>query len=828
LTQNRQRNGRGGLFGTGRQLGALRQTAIQPAGIPTMPHVQPQRYEVGSNLTKLAQSLSTLNTGLNALAGVNAREKADPASQANKEWIAKRQQMSLEELRQEALNNTADGQLVRQDALNVLLAEKTSAAFRRKVSEFYHTEFDKTAGDWNSEYARLEQEFASSLGDNDLAKGAFFELNKGFRETMFAQDQTQKIDYTKQQIGSAITDSLRNAIEDASLGGKSPQEFASIIFNKAASMGDFMTLSPQERDETIFQLAQEYALQGREDVVRTLLESERGEIGQPLMKVYPNQALKLINQALEQGVKEEEAKNWKDLYSFMKLVDNGELTPEHAAQFEASRQVTPQQFAKGLAQSDANREALLARKVQEDASREAKQTHDRAWTQLQWAAYAALERVGGIKDIEDSYIPNEKGTGVKQISSEELVKVTIARKEAEWREWEEAQIAQGGDEAQILKTSNQMRFKWYASNNIVNEKWARQLNGIASRLTTMDFSKQDDALVEHGLQVARLYRDLKSSNPAYLDSLMSDKTAREFLDYHADAMEDEGMGEKAALLAASQHIGLPDSEKLKRRLTPQDLEDVVLHVAKKFGLDERSHHIIESKARQLGERGGADNETLKSKLVKDFERSTVVYNGVPIFNHRDLPPDFLPLLDTIIQERFTQYGQEYGLERADDLYVERDSSGSHFVVKSKSLGGMLVGAQPIDAQTLLEVRKQKEQKRLAAYQAQIAKRDKRQAAIDKVKALQSQALQRQALEREFNETQAQMIRFPQGWVKASLQEKLDKLHDELLTFEAQDLIRKGATPDTPEWKQWRANHGRDVRALEEIWREQQQTKKEKK
>jgi len=368
-----------------------------------------------------------------------------------------------------------------------------------------------------------------------------------------------------------------------------------------------------------------------------------------------------------------------------------------------------------------------------------------------------------------------------------------------------------------------MRFKWYASNNIVNKKWASQLNGIAARLTTMDFAKEGDELVNHGRQVAALYRDLKAANPAYLDTLITDKNAREFLDYQADAMEEEGMSEKAALLAASQHVALPDDEKLKRHLKPQVLDGLTTQIADRFGLDERSYSLIANRVQKLAARGGADNETIINKLTRDLERSMIVYNGVPIFNNRELPPDFLPLLDHVVKERFKQYGEEYGLPDAQDLYVERDSSGSHFVVKSKSLGGMSVGAEPINASQLAGARPQIKQQREEAYRQKIG-RARHDNKMNKDAAYHL----RQSLTQELTQASAQMAVTHGTWPREALQEKINNLTDELLSLEAQDLIEQGHNPDSREWRQWKAKHGRDVSYLEKIWhakQQQQQTNK---
>ncbi|SFQ37959.1 pseudouridine-5'-phosphate glycosidase [Nitratireductor indicus] len=83
----------------------------------------------------------------------------------------------------------------------------------------------------------------------------------------------------------------------------SAQEAAEIIFAKSASNRDFLGLSGQEQNDTLFALAEEYAEQGREDLARALLEgSRKGADGKPLPSLmdiprYSTKAIKLIERA---------------------------------------------------------------------------------------------------------------------------------------------------------------------------------------------------------------------------------------------------------------------------------------------------------------------------------------------------------------------------------------------------------------------------------------------------------------------------------------------------------------------------------------------------
>ncbi len=50
-----------GLFGTNAQIRPIKQTAIQPTGIPGSTFVRPQQREVGTNSQRLGEALAALN-----------------------------------------------------------------------------------------------------------------------------------------------------------------------------------------------------------------------------------------------------------------------------------------------------------------------------------------------------------------------------------------------------------------------------------------------------------------------------------------------------------------------------------------------------------------------------------------------------------------------------------------------------------------------------------------------------------------------------------------------------------------------------------------------
>jgi len=809
-TVTKSKRAQGGLWGSGRQIHPLSQTSIQPAPVPRTPFVQAQRIEAGGNLTRLAQALSGFNQSLNNLANTQAQTKADPNSRDNREWIAKRQQMSLDELREEAKNNTPNGIRVREDALNLLLAEPAVAQFKRDFWQFYNTEFDKTSGDIGTAFEQYREQYAATL-PTEIARGNFYQRTNQFRNDILDKDQEQKVAYTVQQLGSALTDSFRNTIEDATSQGKSPEEAAALVFGNGATMADFMSLTPQERDEAILSLAKEYALQGNLPQVKALLEADRGSLGKALIhgdSKLAIAALTLIKQASATHTQEKQDKDWRIIAEFNKHVREGTLDDELAEYFNQTGSLSPARIGAGREQSDANREALLAKREKAQAEQAALEHHNQEKLAVVAAAYDALSDVNGIIRLQDVEIPNERGTGTKTLTKSQLVEEVVAIKEAEW----EASIAQAEDPKQALAIATQERIKWYASNNIPNKRWEGQLNGLAARATTMDLSK-GGPLVEHVKSVAGLYRDLKSSNPAYLDTIMPEGNSREFLESYSEALE-LGMDEGAALLDASQMVARPDVEKRKVRLEPKARQQLIEDIAYDLGIDERSHYMIERKIERLSERG-ASSEIIRERLQKDIERTGFVHNGVLIFNHRDLPPDFLPLVNDILKSTHAENREAYGLpDNIDDLYIERDSSGSHWVVRSKQLAGMIVGSQAILAQTLDEQRQKIKEKRRGQFQQALTG------------ARHSEKMRRDPDYHFEHETQAELEYWQEqlssdkaSWPYQIIQNNIDRLSDDLVAYQAQKLVRDGILPNSKQWNEWKAKHGRDVRDLEQLYQQ---------
>jgi len=700
-----------GLFGTRAQVGALKQTSIQPTGIPGSTFVRPQERRVGGNASALAEALGGLNTALQNFATVKAVEDQDPQSRANQEWIARRQQMGLDQLREEAKNGTPDGIRIREDALNAMLGERANDDFRKAWLEFYNDEFDRTSGDAATEYERMRQEFAAGL-PTEIARGSFYRLTKDHFSAWMQKDVEEKVSYAKQELNTTVVDSFRNSIDDArGICGKSAADAARIVFAKSASNRDFLGLSGAEQNETIFQTAQAYALAGDEEMARALLETARpGAGGKTIpalstVPAYAEKSFRLIEQASITRRKEARKSGLSTMTADEALVDQGAFTEAEAEKRKGGGLYSDDELADMVGRSRRVRLATEAKWQAAKQKQELKAHSEREEDRLYAQAFAAMGRFGGINQIRDIDIPSPTGEGFKTVSRQQQIDAVVRMKEADFTSKQEELVKSGTAPEDARAQVNRLRVDWYAGNKIVNEEWQNTLNGIAGR-ASMDTLLQKGEVTAYLKDSAKLYRDLKATNPAYLSNVLTDAKSREFLEAYDNAVSNRRMPEDEALTYAAHVTAQPENLKAKSMISRDDADKLARSTLRGLGVDERSSNYayVMDRVSNLSANGLTDKE-IKRKIEEDILSTAVPINGMLVFDHRDLPDDFPELMQEEIKARFEARGKDFGITDPNDLYAVADGSETKWYVMSKSLGGLYpIGSEPITPQ-MLEARR---------------------------------------------------------------------------------------------------------------------------
>jgi hypothetical protein len=721
-----------GLFGTGARIAPLRQTPIQPTGIPGSTYVRPQERQVGGNVQRLAEALGSLNSNLQNIGAVISAQEDDPNSRANREWIAKRQQMSADQLREEAKKGTPNGVRAREDALNALLGERANDDFRKKWLEYYNTEFDQTSGDANAEYQRMRAEYAEAL-PTEIARGNFYRLTDEHHRAWMEKDAETKVTYVKQQVNTTVVDGFRNSVDDARHAGKSAQEAAAMVFAKSASNRDFLGLSGQEQNDTIYRLAEEYALNGDEDMAKALLEGIRkgadGKPLPPLMKIagYTDKAIRLLDQAGDMRIR----KMRKDgLGSFMAddvLVLRGAFTEEEAKKRKGAGLYSDVELANMVDRSNHNRATIEHKAAQDAQRRKLRVQSDREEQGVYAQAFNQMDRLGGINRVHDVGVSSPTGEGTRTVSKQAIIDHVIDLKEDAFNEQQETLVANGTDPATAKAQVDRMRVDWYAGNNVANKSWQNTLNGIAGRATT-DTLLQKGEVSAYMKQSAALYRQLKSVNPAYLSTILTDKKSREFLEAYDTAVNHRKMPEDEALVHAALWTAKPEAEKARSMMPHADADKLATKTLKSIGsswlplsgggLDARNvnYQYAMSRIEEMS-LNGATEEEIKDNLESEILDTSVPINGVLVFANRDLPNDFPDLMQGELDKRFKDLGAKYGITDPSDLYVVADGSESKWYVVSKSRPGLLIGADPITSGTLEKAREE----RRVAHEGEIRK-----------------------------------------------------------------------------------------------------------
>lgn len=729
-----------GLFGTNSPTPQLQQIRLQPQGTPGSTFIRPAQVQTGGNLRALADALGGLNSALQSYAQVQDAVQDDPNSRANKEWVAKRQQMTIEELRAEAETGTHGGVRVRQDALEGLLGERANADFRQAWATYYNTDFDRANGDVDAEYNRLREEYAEGL-PSEVARGNFYRLSDNHREAVITADTEEKLTAAKQQVNATIVDSWHVQIGDAVKAGETdPAKIAQAVIEGSATNATFYGLSGQEQIETVWALAERVALDGNPELAKALLETPRKAAdGSTLPAIstlgnYTVKAAKLVESA--QGVKQaaSDAQSFPVRLDVDRKVAMGEFTAEEAEGLSDAL-YTPAQKAALVTRSEANKAAILNKTQTDEHKRQLAYHSDQAKFTVKSEVLSLMGEHGGVYKLKDVEIPKADGSGMMTYSKQDQIKDARVYMEGQWADQEKALVAKGTDPAQAKKEMQGVRLAWYEANNVHNEVWADMFAGLPVAANP-DVLIKNPAAAAKFVETAELYRDLKARNPAYAETLLTPQS-RAFMDSYSMALEFNRMPPEDALAWAVGWRGKAETEKARLRPPAQQVDKIIRDVSEGAGsgVYGESYAIMATKVEAMAALGYTP-EAMQTGLEKWTEESTFVINGMVMAAHRDLPQDFPILADMELDRVFAERGEALGLESSDDLFLQPVSGETKWQVWSKSLGGP-VGAVFVTPKSLDVQRGAVETERTARQAEMIAasnedKAAKRQAFDDYV------------------------------------------------------------------------------------------------
>lgn len=430
---------------------------------------------------------------------------------------------------------------------------------------------------------------------------------------------------------------------------------------------------------------------------------------------YSTDALKLIEQAggvRDQKAKEEGYAAFVEVYD---LVRDGKFTEAEAERYRGTGLFEDGRLASLTEQSTNNRLASEQQFLNDQAKRQARFASEQAEQQVYTQAFSELLGMNGTRRIHDVDVVNVSGEGTRTVSRNEIIENAATMFEQAMSTQEQAYIDQGMPPTEASRRVRQQKLMWYSQNGIENKEWSDMLNGIASRGTISVLLERGEIGAQLGEQ-AELYRELLAANPAYLSTMLTNATAKQFFEAYDRGVTMRRMPKEAALHYAASRVTAPDSVRVQTMLKPEQTDSLARDVLRSLGYDAdraSNYYDVVERITQMSLDDMTESE-IRTAIRSELENTTVEINGMLVRDHRDLPKDFPELVDAELQEALEVFGKDAGITDTSDLYIYPVEGQSAWQIRVKSLGGIPLGngtyitPQSLDRQRGIKDRKHDE------------------------------------------------------------------------------------------------------------------------
>lgn len=675
-----------GLFGTNIGLEGIRTASIQPTGTPGSTFVRPQQKEVGGNLRALADALGGLNGALQNLGAASGRDGKDPDSDENRAFADSIAGMSLTE----AMEKYPDAKnRIQKDGVLSLVGSKAAYEFRQHITEQYNNGgFDQSQGDFNSWVEGERQKFAGGLNDQAM-QAAFFRGTDNWVQQFGEADLKRKVETAMTERDTAVVDEFRMIVDDGLGRMDDPAKIADDIINQSSQNRAFRGLDGRSQNETLFKLAEEYALKGQPELVKAILNHKRGGVG-PLIEVsgITDKGLELIKQA--DAIQHD--RSMAQSFDLMTKLDQdamyGRLTTQELTKLKAkpgNEWLTDQKAAQYLETSKRNKATLLEQQQREETRRRTQFASTGQRVQLVANAYAEMETLGGAHRIVDTEYMGPDGN-MKTLPARDAVKEVTKRKLAEFQEYEEGLVKANVSPRQAREMALQKRIEWFDGNGIVDEDLQKKFNSLYVQ-SSISRSLEKGEVTEHLSGVAEEYRQLHDINPAYADKMVTDEKAATFLQNYADARNDL-MGAPDALIFAAKQTNRTPTEVALSKPAPKVMDETVDDILGELDLDAEPNSDnrawVQDELMKNTSRG-MPIERAQERVVKKLQESSFEINGHLIIDEDGLPKDAPELFQLALRDAFEALGKKEGIPDVEDLYIDKFASGQ-WIIMSKTKG----------------------------------------------------------------------------------------------------------------------------------------------
>lgn len=538
------------------------------------PRVQVQRLD-----GRLERVQSTAQVGNNFVQG--PRPQADTRPQqllhALSSWNRLAESYVLDQIDEDKRAQEAEAERIAQgkttpDILQELEAKSLPQWQNPRFQKAFTTQAGRryayqTARELQSEWERqgrvMGEEFDAWLADQVGSRLAPFTGNTDFLEG-FNGIMPQVLQRLRSQqtdnLNAAYSESVRQGVYEDILGtleldgGTSPSAAVSQLYASFKDNRDYMGLPLEEQNKLIIAAAEQFAREGRLDVVEAIFDTPRGEgvaalgktaVGSHHRERLTQEAHKAALEARHRQVMGDRetlivaAKSGEESYDEYKaLLDQWYFSPENKGA------MTVEKYEQLLA----TKRAALEEKSSLRKSALNKLLKERAMDALLEDAWSK-----GISYTVTGAVPWVDADGQQQeVQSEEVSTYLAQRMRQIVDERKDVALAQGMDPTEVQQYWLQARVQVASGHDQTDPEIRRQISTAAHVANIQDFALDDirDGMV----QGAEMYYWLYQQNPSLAQRHASGGDAARFMDSYVFAREYLQLTEKEALLSARQQF----------------------------------------------------------------------------------------------------------------------------------------------------------------------------------------------------------------------------------------------------------------------------------
>lgn len=641
--------------------------------------------------TAFAKSLAAINPAINRFLDTVADEGRSEAEEAARGRLGG---MTFEEAR-EAVQRGEMGEFSNpwfRAAFTRQFGERHALWRAGQLQTEYQTNFDRDNGDIEGFLAAPVREDLEAFGNDRHFRAGYGRAMTQFANRVRAQHSEHLAGRARTETLDGVYETFLGDARAAIQAGQTPQQIHERLRGRYQGNLDLLRVDFRTQDREILRVAEALAAEGHYDVVRELLQGDRGGLG-PLANVrdHATQAARILETADRERRQRNGEAAFDQRMRFFDAAASGTLNREDLF---AYHRANPGVF------SDANVQSLVSRNDQEieqarvRLEREQRRIRtDREYQgerdQVLLSDFLLAERgqlpfvtlparVRSREDIENGRDPSQ------EISAD-----------ARRRNVVEAYVAQSGRTAQERGETPEQQFNrevgWFSRNGVVHPTWENVIStGFVSASGPTTTGQEVPPALQAGIE---LYRRLHASNPRLLRAHVSDQGAYDFYEAVRVGMEYGGLSEQQALSTAITVTR--DPARLQSTALRQRYEDIAttmnqLNSWLPWGTDVENGGAIAPQVERLARfyaMNGLSADKALEEARKRIEATHTNVNGWLVYTaDRRVPQNFSDMVGRQIESYVTQFGQREGV-RARDLTVRALENGTGaWVIVHKSTG----------------------------------------------------------------------------------------------------------------------------------------------